>query len=124
MSLLAAVLLALQARLATAFKFIRNVDFPACHDIIAANDTKKYPMLKETGIFYREAKDGILTLIGYEKVCGDGYQLWDRKETISRLALWVVPGLLLITNFQFPLLLWYNTVAVIIYAIGDPIDSL
>ncbi|KAI9763523.1 MAG: hypothetical protein M1839_006379 [Geoglossum umbratile] len=82
------------------------------------------PKLNDSGVFFGAREDNILTLYGCEHICGDGYQIWRAKETISRLTLWVVPGLVLVANFQFPPLPLSNTIFVIIHAIGDPIDSL
>ena len=45
-------------------------------------------------------------------------------DTTDRVSLWVVPALVLLTHFNFSLLGILNFAAVVIHAIGDPIDSI
>jgi hypothetical protein len=66
-----------------------------------------------------------LSLSGCYTHCGgNGFQFWPVKDTIDRVSLWVVPALILLTHFSFARVDIWNFPAVIIHAVGDPIDSI
>jgi hypothetical protein len=102
-----------------------NVDFKLCYERLvefSKNPTLPHPLIDDSTFFDRDRL--WMTIRGCERLCGNGIQLWEFKATVSRLFLWVTPGLVLLTHFHFPPLPWYNILAVIVHAIGDPVDSL
>jgi hypothetical protein len=128
--LLVTALLALSPRQVTAFQSKQNANFTSCYDRLlnlnttTFNDPNQYNLWNSNHTFYLDARRLLLTVEGCKRLCGDGYELWPVKDTLQRLSLWVLPGVILITHFQFPPLPWYNILAVIVHAIGDPVDSL
>ena len=94
------------------YNFIVGLPDPVAYNIQHDNDT------------FRDATELYLSLNGCHELCGQGYQLWQLEDTIDRVSLWVIPALILLTHFSFAPLDIFNFAAVIIHAIGDPIDSI
>jgi hypothetical protein len=110
---------------AAVLRLENNANFNLCYERLAnfrQNSTLPHPLI-DNNTFYDRDKLW-MTLSGCNRLCGNGIQLWEFKDTVSRLFIWVMPGLVLLTHFHFPPLPWYNSLAVIAHAIGDPIDSL
>jgi len=129
-ALTCALLALISCPLATAFRFTQNVNFSQCHEQLvdlnntAFNNPAQFTVWNNSHAFVSNPRQLVLTFQGCEKICGDGYQLWPSKDTLGRLSLWVLPAIILLTHFHFPPLRWHNTMAVIIHAAGDPLDSL
>ncbi|KAK4186289.1 hypothetical protein QBC35DRAFT_274004 [Podospora australis] len=56
--------------------------------------------------------------------CGDGYGLWEVKDILLRISLWVVPAIVLVAHYHFPPLGAWNTISVVVHILADPIDTL
>lgn len=129
-ALTCALLALASCQLAIAFRFTQNINFSRCHEQLlglnntAFNDPAQFAVWNNNRTFVSNPRQLVLTFHGCEKICGDGYQLWPSKDTLGRLSLWVLPAIILLTHFHFPPLRWHNTMAVIIHAAGDPLDSL
>jgi hypothetical protein len=65
-----------------------------------------------------------LTLFGCEQLCGNGVNLSSVKQISSRFYLWILPTIILIAHFHFSSLSGWNTSAVAVHLLGDPIDSI
>ena len=123
-------LLALLCQRGSAFQFTQNVDFTQCYEqLVAMNDTifnnfTQYSLWNSSKMFSSDPRQLVLTLKGCESLCGDGYQLWPAQDTLQRLSLFNLPAIVLLTHLQFSPLPWFNMLAVVIHAVGDPIDSL
>ncbi|KAI9762168.1 MAG: hypothetical protein M1840_001463 [Geoglossum simile] len=110
-------------RVRAALQFVNNTDFNLCSQrLLDYNRTSSDPLIDNSTFFKRDRL--WMTIQGCERLCGGGVQLWEWQATVSRLFLWVIPGLVLLTHFHFPPLPWYNSLDVIVHAIGDPVDSL
>lgn len=102
---------------AKAFQFVRNANFDHCY----LNETQPR---NESDCALNEMQYCVVSLSLCERLCGDGYDLWPAKETLSRVVLWVVPAIVLLAHFHFAPLGAGNVCAVLVHLVGDPIDSI
>jgi len=70
------------------------------------------------------ARPWLLTLSGCKQLCGDGFNLWSAEDISSRFTLWILPVIIIIAHFHFSPLSGWNTSAVAVHLLGDPIDSI
>ncbi|KAH0537941.1 hypothetical protein FGG08_005391 [Glutinoglossum americanum] len=115
----------------TAFSFKRNVNFSACWvdevqglNVSNYSDPYQWWDWDVTHTNRTNQTHPQLSLLGCEKLCGDGYQLWPLSDTFLRLVIWVFPLVALIAHFHFAPLGAGNMVFVVFHLIGDPIDSM
>jgi hypothetical protein len=88
--------------------FQNNVDFVQCR-----ND----PTLK--------GSTSALSLSVCETTCGNGIDVWPWDQILGRFVLWLVPTLVLIGNFHYaPLGFFNNTIHVTLHHLSDPIHSI
>lgn len=94
--------------------FIQNVSNPVLYNDLFPNT-----------FWAQHVAEKYLSLPGCYAHCGgSGFELWPVEDTIDRVSLWVVPALILLTHFSFaPVAIW-NFPAIVIHAVGDPIDSI
>jgi hypothetical protein len=131
-SQLNSLLLVLGPIAVSAFTFRHNVDFGYCYDhkvktlnTSDESDTATQFFLWDRTHSYREQLDHpLLTLVGCERLCNDGYELWPPEDTLLRLVLWIFPATVLIAHFHFAPLPARNICAVVAHLLGDPIDSM
>ncbi|KAF2463240.1 uncharacterized protein BDR25DRAFT_320092 [Lindgomyces ingoldianus] len=125
------LLMCVSTPLVSSFRWVHNVDFVDCLKTVNALDPTKTSDAQwiHTLVDPRTRKAisnnrTLLTYQGCEKKCGDGYMLWPARETLSRLALWLIPVSVLISHFHFAPLSGLNTTFVVMHLLGDPVDSI
>ncbi|KAK3689671.1 hypothetical protein B0T22DRAFT_462017 [Podospora appendiculata] len=113
-----------------AFRWVNNVNFTACYSGIVQHIPQNCSDPSNQICVFNHA--GVLTnpdriFITYQtcqRLCGDGYGLWDPKDILLRISIWMVPAIVLIAHFHFPPLGARNMVCVIAHMLADPIDTL
>lgn len=115
---------------ATAFRWVNNVNFTTCYnDIISqmpqnCSDTdNQVCVLDDAGNNLYPGRI-FVTYHACERLCGDGYGLWEIKDILLRISLWVIPAIILIVHYHFPPLGPANMTSVIAHLLADPIDTL
>jgi hypothetical protein len=104
-------------------KYNNSANFDVCINIVQSIDDATYHSVYNNGTFWDFTKR-YLSLDGCYALCGSGFEIWPLKDTVDRVSLWVLPALILLTHFCFAKLGINNHFAVILHAIGDPIDSI
>ncbi|KAK0636441.1 hypothetical protein B0T17DRAFT_519154 [Bombardia bombarda] len=116
--------------LGSAFRWVGGVNFTACYDNSVKNlaqncsDTANQVCLFDGNGVLTNPNRIFITYEACERLCGDGYGLWETKDTLLRISLWVIPAVILIAHFHFPPLGPANIACVIAHMLADPIDTL
>jgi hypothetical protein len=128
---LAFLVLSFQLDTTAAFHWARDVNFTYClAKIKYLNTSDLSDNITQTFLFdpatdQRIKPDNVLlTLLGCEKLCHSGFELWPMQDTVPRLFLWLVPVVVLVVHFHFAPLSGLNICQVIFHLLGDPIDSM
>ncbi|KAK3320369.1 hypothetical protein B0T19DRAFT_434353 [Cercophora scortea] len=113
-----------------AFRWVNNVNFTACyHDIVrhipqnCSDPSNQVCIFNGAGVLTNPDRI-FITYQTCQRLCGDGYGLWDPKDILLRISIWMVPAVVLIAHFHFPPLGARNMVCVIAHMLADPIDTL
>jgi hypothetical protein len=101
-----------------------NADFNRCYAWLQNQTNASLQILSVNHTLYGDPSRRFFTLLGCRQLCGTGYQPWPIKDIVDRFSLWLFPGFILLTHFNFAPLGVMNYLAVICHAAGDPIDSL
>ncbi|KAK3939172.1 hypothetical protein QBC46DRAFT_438313 [Diplogelasinospora grovesii] len=115
---------------AHAFRWVNNANFTACYnDIIQpiaqnCSDTANQVCLYDPNGVLLNPNRIFITYSACERLCGDGYGIWDTKDILLRISLWVIPAIVLIAHYHFPPLGAWNMICVIAHILADPIDTL
>jgi hypothetical protein len=114
----------------TAIEAHKVIDFNICYQNLTTiiekvtENSTELARWSTSGCFHGDPRKGILTRSGCKLLCGTGYRIWAAEDSFGRIAMWIVPALILLGRLAFPLLDLSNCAAVVCHVIGDPIDAL
>ncbi|KAK3989762.1 hypothetical protein QBC44DRAFT_369821 [Cladorrhinum sp. PSN332] len=124
-----AVMLLLLSTTSHGFSWRNNADFPACYADFVNKTLQNCSDDRQVCV---NNTFGGLTHPGHVYItydtclskCGDGFQLWDIKDVLLRVSLWVIPAMVLIAHYHFPPLGAFNMICSFAHIVADPIDTL
>ncbi|KAK4162370.1 hypothetical protein QBC43DRAFT_356163 [Cladorrhinum sp. PSN259] len=111
------------------FSWKNNIHFPTCYANFVSNipqncSDNRQVCVNDTFGDLTHPGQIYITYDTCLSECGDGFGLWDIKDVLLRVSLWVIPAIVLIAHYHFPPLGAFNMICSVAHIVADPIDTL